>query len=1210
MRDPFKQLDYFTSSPQDCKDYAGREEDIRNLCTLVLTSRVSVLYGRSGLGKTSLLQAGLFPRLKDQGYTCIYVRVLDSPLGDLAVTLAADIEPKLPSTLKPGFVATEEYAGQLMREAAWNLSKEHSSSGESARLLVVFDQFEEFFTLFKNKPEQRYVFVQEISALVRDKTCDITAMFSLREDHLCALDDFQRKLPDLFSHAYRLMPLTVRGAREAIVTPLENRKIHYDERLVDALLDSLAIYDFESVRLQLAASEVYRRAQEIHLEVTGAPDGDAPFELARPEIEAYITHGAAGIFRRYLDKALGMVPNELRMDACETLDVLITEDETRQARARDELRKQVSFPPDRLEKVLQVLRDAGVTREIAERGEAYEELRHERLIQEIRIWQKEIKGFAEFLDARAAIRNYGRNEEFRIQTVRLLSADMLRQAVQGNMSRLRLSALEREFVLWSAIRNQMEDLKEWARKWFAGDDAMIAEALQKMIDHKNVDVRAGAARAVPLLAECNQTLLLRCSALFFDPDQPAQVRLMSTQGAMLATQLTKPPSGDYLAAAVGEGKAGEDTAIQQAAAKSFVQFATPAQNQEFKRRIKWMRNSRPVRGILAEFFEVHRAAQTEATKPKTTVYSTLRWWQKVHALRAWREHRLEVSAALLRRGKELTAKVVLTTVIGFVLAVCLPIVLFLTFLQASPSSGVEVFFGFLLALIPAAVAGIFGWRCGTSALEVQAIYGTVSATKTAGRTPTLFWFGAVIIFVAFFLLGLPDFLEKWSDHTFPSALEVSDVLAPLACIPIALALSGILRWTIGQAAHVLWLAGEPSKRLLYRVLWTAITSQAIVVLILCCAISPLSYSERSKIRPETISGVGMIINFFLCSIFACATAATTLSSAGVVHCGSKLRLWPRLVAGAILLGFLSFTIYQVGPATLASLVSPPKVFLGLSTEQHLPLSDAGLLGACRYRLKSPGGVFRLTLSGSVDAQIDRQDISEDCFFFLPAGTVWFAASKSDYNVLALFDVTALAKKPHAAAFGDLTIAAEQLRPLAPVSEIGTNSDTRGWIQFEGSRTTWAATLQFTNGGTGPDRDYMCQLQMHNTTLQVPGSDDRWRGNLNLHVGGSQPKSQPVSSAAAIVTSFNRERNWYGRLIEQTTVRFTNRMAKVELDLTLDPKTLPKQGESPELLVSVRLVGSPESWPATTLKGNSAARGNQPLQQKKSADANQTNTPAH
>jgi hypothetical protein len=58
-----------------CAFFFGRDREAASLLDHVRDAPVTVLYGRSGLGKTSLLRAGLFPLLREQNFLPVYVRL-------------------------------------------------------------------------------------------------------------------------------------------------------------------------------------------------------------------------------------------------------------------------------------------------------------------------------------------------------------------------------------------------------------------------------------------------------------------------------------------------------------------------------------------------------------------------------------------------------------------------------------------------------------------------------------------------------------------------------------------------------------------------------------------------------------------------------------------------------------------------------------------------------------------------------------------------------------------------------------------------------------------------------------------------------------------------------------------------------------------------------------------------------------------------------
>jgi len=72
-------LGLFSYSEETLAYFHGREEETAELCRRVQRKSLTVLFGQSGLGKTSLLRAGVVPRLRKEGYCPVYVRVDYAP---------------------------------------------------------------------------------------------------------------------------------------------------------------------------------------------------------------------------------------------------------------------------------------------------------------------------------------------------------------------------------------------------------------------------------------------------------------------------------------------------------------------------------------------------------------------------------------------------------------------------------------------------------------------------------------------------------------------------------------------------------------------------------------------------------------------------------------------------------------------------------------------------------------------------------------------------------------------------------------------------------------------------------------------------------------------------------------------------------------------------------------------------------------------------
>src|SRR5262245_45255795 len=136
----------------------GREHATRTLTDLILANKIVVVFGKSGLGKSSLLSAGVSQRLRDQGRLPLVVRVHDIQRGPFASVLeglqvAAERQnveyvPGKPESLWSFFKTVEFWQGDLLLTP-----------------VLILDQFEELFTL--QSRDSRNAFIADLGYLVR-----------------------------------------------------------------------------------------------------------------------------------------------------------------------------------------------------------------------------------------------------------------------------------------------------------------------------------------------------------------------------------------------------------------------------------------------------------------------------------------------------------------------------------------------------------------------------------------------------------------------------------------------------------------------------------------------------------------------------------------------------------------------------------------------------------------------------------------------------------------------------------------------------------------------------------------------------------------------------------------------------------------------------------------------------------------------------------
>jgi tetratricopeptide (TPR) repeat protein len=242
-RNPWLGLASFTEETRAY--FYGRDEEVAELSRRVQRKLLTVLFGQSGLGKTSILRAGLAPRLRGQGYCPIYVRIdygKDTP------------EPA--EQIKQAISRTARHSGEWTRagvavegESLWEFLHHRDDvlcdeSGATLIPLLIFDQFEEIFTLAQSDDFGRARaarFIEELADLVENRPPksleakleedesgaerfdfargDYRVLIALREDYLAPLEGLKKAMPSISQNRLRLAPMTGEQALAAVVQP-------------------------------------------------------------------------------------------------------------------------------------------------------------------------------------------------------------------------------------------------------------------------------------------------------------------------------------------------------------------------------------------------------------------------------------------------------------------------------------------------------------------------------------------------------------------------------------------------------------------------------------------------------------------------------------------------------------------------------------------------------------------------------------------------------------------------------------------------------------------------------------------------------------------------------------------------------------------------------------------------------------------------------
>jgi hypothetical protein len=321
---PYKFLDPHTL--QDKTIFFGRGQEIEILLADIVVNRLVVLFARTGMGKTSLIQAGVWPRLVDLGYKPVYL-----PTGGNPTESA--IEALTKEGLLPQSLAKESWATHLMR-----------GRGQGRlQIVLFFDQFEMFFNQVR-KREDRRQFISDIAAIYHSRGSGIHIVFSMREEYYHHMDDFRDQIPSIFNRgsSLRLRPLTPEQAEEAIVGPAKLFDLQVEPELVERLKRDLAEEEgIEPARLEIVCNTLWRESRR--------PQNDGvPLLDLYKELGHGIGNPADRIYNRRLEEDIDGNLEDRQLELFEKLlPMLRTTRDTKYPRDLGELE-------DSLERVLKV----------------------------------------------------------------------------------------------------------------------------------------------------------------------------------------------------------------------------------------------------------------------------------------------------------------------------------------------------------------------------------------------------------------------------------------------------------------------------------------------------------------------------------------------------------------------------------------------------------------------------------------------------------------------------------------------------------------------------------------------------------------------------------------------------------------------------------------------------------------------------------------
>ena len=316
---PYPGLTSFQES--DAAKFFGRSQDVAALVAKLRERPLVGVVGPSGVGKSSLLRAGVVPALKDAGesWETMILRPGRYPLTALASVLeglrdSRDSDPIMDADPAAKLRAEPGTFGARLRARARR---------RRSQILLFVDQLEELYTLVPD-PAERAAFTACLTAAGDDAAGPLRVVVSMRSDFLDRAAEDRRFVEELTRGLIFLQPPNAAALEQALTQPLHLLGFSFEDGIVDAMVDALAQTPGALPLLQFSAAKLWDQ-RDRHRRV-----------LTR---EAYVAMGGvAGALATHADEVIAKLSAADQRTARTLFQRLVTPERTRAIVETAELR--------------------------------------------------------------------------------------------------------------------------------------------------------------------------------------------------------------------------------------------------------------------------------------------------------------------------------------------------------------------------------------------------------------------------------------------------------------------------------------------------------------------------------------------------------------------------------------------------------------------------------------------------------------------------------------------------------------------------------------------------------------------------------------------------------------------------------------------------------------------------------------------------------
>jgi len=366
-------------SEADADRFFGRDSEREIIISNLMARRLTLLYGESGVGKSSVLHAGVVHHLQlrarrdlaergaARAVPIVFSSWRDDPIAALAGALREQGKEFVPG------------GGDLdlPRSAKLDELVDDASKALHAKILLILDQFEEYF-VYHESEDGEGTLATDLPRLLSRPEVRANVLIAIREDALAKLDRFKGRIPHLMTNRLHIHHLDRDAARAAIEKPVD----YYNE--IHGTAISLEPELRETVLDQVEAGKVVLAPGGAGIVDGGESSGNGRGRVETPYLQLVMERlwdeematgsselrlgtltrlgGADRIVRTHLDEAMSKLPATQRDRAADLFRFLVTPGGTKIALTARDLADYTGHSPDELQPILDHLRETRIVR--------------------------------------------------------------------------------------------------------------------------------------------------------------------------------------------------------------------------------------------------------------------------------------------------------------------------------------------------------------------------------------------------------------------------------------------------------------------------------------------------------------------------------------------------------------------------------------------------------------------------------------------------------------------------------------------------------------------------------------------------------------------------------------------------------------------------------------------------------------------------------